>query len=80
LLTSFEPVRGFRSGGQRDRNLLFCRTPILLRPSATVFRLTCIDRFMNKFRKLGLIDYIGSIEVHSSLLNVVLRDQPQLRR
>ena len=30
---------------------------------------------MNKFRKLGLIDYNGSIQVHSSLLNVVLRDQ-----
>jgi len=32
---------------------------------------------MNKFRKLGLIDCDGSIEIHSSLLNVVLRDQPQ---
>jgi CRP/FNR family transcriptional regulator, cyclic AMP receptor protein len=30
---------------------------------------------MNKFRKLGLIDYNGSIEIHSLLLNVVLRDQ-----
>jgi hypothetical protein len=27
-----------------------------------------------------LIDYNGGIEIHSSLLNVVLRDQPQLRR
>ena len=36
--------------------------------------------FMNKFRKLGFIDYNGSMEVHSSLLNVVLRDQPQIRR
>jgi CRP/FNR family cyclic AMP-dependent transcriptional regulator len=39
-----------------------------------------VSFFMNKFRKLGLIDYNGHIEVHSSLLNVVLRDQPQLRR
>ena len=39
-----------------------------------------VSFFMNKFRKLGLIDYNGSIEVHSSLLNVVLRDQPQIRR
>jgi CRP/FNR family cyclic AMP-dependent transcriptional regulator len=38
-----------------------------------------VSFFMNKFRKLGLIDYNGNIEVHSSLLNVVLRDQP-LRR
>ena len=39
-----------------------------------------VSFFMNKFRKLGLIDYNGSIEIHGSLLNVVLRDQPQLRR
>src|SRR5271156_658333 len=39
-----------------------------------------VSFFMNKFRKLGLIDYNGSIEIHSSLLNIVLRDQPQTRR
>ena len=39
-----------------------------------------VSHFMNKFRQLGLIDYNGHIEVHSSLLNVVLHDQPQLRR
>jgi CRP-like cAMP-binding protein len=33
-----------------------------------------ISFFMNKFRKLGLIDYNGHLEVHSSLLSVVLRD------
>ena len=38
-----------------------------------------VSFFMNKFRKLGLIDYNGSIVVHSSLLNVVLRDQPQIK-
>jgi CRP/FNR family transcriptional regulator, cyclic AMP receptor protein len=38
-----------------------------------------VSFFMNKFRKLGLIDYNGSIEVHSSLLNVVLREQPQIK-
>jgi len=36
-----------------------------------------VSFFMNRFRKLGFIDYNGSIEVHSSLLNVVLHDQPQ---
>jgi len=35
-----------------------------------------VSYFMNKFRKLGFIDYNGGIEVHSSLLNVVLLDQP----
>jgi CRP/FNR family transcriptional regulator, cyclic AMP receptor protein len=38
-----------------------------------------VSFFMNKFRKLGFINYNGSIEVHSSLLNVVLHDSPQLR-
>jgi CRP/FNR family cyclic AMP-dependent transcriptional regulator len=30
--------------------------------------------FMNKFRKLGFIEYNGKLQVHSSLLNVVLHD------
>jgi len=34
-----------------------------------------VSFFMNKFRKLGLIDYNGGIEVHSSLLNLVLHEQ-----
>ncbi len=29
---------------------------------------------MNKFRKLGFIEYNGSLEVHRSLLDVVLHD------
>jgi CRP/FNR family transcriptional regulator, cyclic AMP receptor protein len=33
-----------------------------------------VNFFMNKFRKLGLIDYNGGLEVHSSLLNIVLHD------
>jgi CRP/FNR family cyclic AMP-dependent transcriptional regulator len=35
-----------------------------------------VSFFMNKFRKLGFIDYNGSgLEVHNSLLNVVLHDE-----
>jgi CRP/FNR family transcriptional regulator, cyclic AMP receptor protein len=34
-----------------------------------------VSFFMNKFRDLGFIDYNGTIEVHSSLLNVILHDQ-----
>jgi CRP/FNR family cyclic AMP-dependent transcriptional regulator len=37
-----------------------------------------VSFFMNKFRQLGLIDYNGHIEVHSSLLNVVLHDKPKI--
>jgi CRP/FNR family transcriptional regulator, cyclic AMP receptor protein len=33
-----------------------------------------VSHFMNKFRKLGFIDYNGHLEVHSSLLSVLLRD------
>ena len=39
-----------------------------------------VSQFMNKFRQLGFIDYNGTIKVHSSLLSVVLHDQPQIRR
>src|SRR6266853_1175078 len=34
--------------------------------------------FMNRFRQLGYIDYNGKPEVHSSLLNLVLHDQPKI--
>ena len=34
-----------------------------------------VSFFMNRFRKLGLIEYNGRIRVHRSLLNVVLHDQ-----
>jgi CRP/FNR family transcriptional regulator, cyclic AMP receptor protein len=33
-----------------------------------------INSFMNKFRKLGFIDYNGDLKIHNSLLSVVLRD------
>jgi CRP/FNR family cyclic AMP-dependent transcriptional regulator len=33
-----------------------------------------VSFFMNKFRKLGFVKYNGTLEVHSSLLNVVLHD------
>jgi hypothetical protein len=34
-----------------------------------------VSFFMNRFRKLGLIEYDGRIRVNRSLLNVVLHDQ-----
>ena len=36
-----------------------------------------VSFFMNKFRQSGFIDYNGHVEVHSSLLSVVLADDPQ---
>jgi len=39
-----------------------------------------VSFFMNKFRKLGFIHYDGGgLEVHSSLLNVILHDQPPIK-
>jgi len=38
-----------------------------------------VSFFMNKFRKNGFISYNGKIEIHRSLLDAVLRDQPQIR-
>ena len=37
-----------------------------------------VNFFMNKFRKLGLIDYNGHIKVHRSLLNLVLLEEPHI--
>lgn len=39
-----------------------------------------VSFFMNRFRKLGFISYNGGIEVHASLLNAVLHDQPHIER
>jgi CRP-like cAMP-binding protein len=33
-----------------------------------------VSFFMNRFRKLGFIDYNGGLKIHSSLLNIVLHD------
>jgi CRP-like cAMP-binding protein len=35
-----------------------------------------VNFFMNKFRKLGFIDYNGVLQVHDALLSVVLHDAP----
>jgi len=38
-----------------------------------------VSHFMNKFRELGYIDYNGDLEVHSSLLDAVLHERPQIK-
>jgi CRP/FNR family transcriptional regulator, cyclic AMP receptor protein len=38
-----------------------------------------VSHFMNKFRQLGYIDYNGGLEVHSSLLDAVLNEKPQIK-
>jgi CRP/FNR family transcriptional regulator, cyclic AMP receptor protein len=34
-----------------------------------------VSFFMNRFRKLAFIEYNGRIQVHESLLNMILHDQ-----
>jgi hypothetical protein len=38
-----------------------------------------VSHFMNKFRKPGYIEYNGKLEIHNSLLNVVLYNKPESR-
>ena len=38
-----------------------------------------VSHFMNKFRQLGYVDYNGDLEVHSSLLDAVLHEKPQIK-
>ena len=38
-----------------------------------------VSFFMNRFRRLGFIDYNGYIHVHKSLMNVLLHDEPHIR-
>ena len=39
-----------------------------------------VSHFMNKFRHAGFIDYNGRVEVHSSLLSVMLTDLPRVAK
>jgi CRP/FNR family transcriptional regulator, cyclic AMP receptor protein len=55
------------------------QTTVAMIPQETLAELVGTTRsrvnfFMNKFRKLGFIHYNGGLEVHSSLLNVVLHE------
>lgn len=38
-----------------------------------------VNFFMNKFRRLGLIDYNGKIRLHRSVLNMVLQEKPEIK-
>ena len=39
-----------------------------------------VSFFMNKFRRLGVIEYNGKLEIHTSLLNMVLHDNPHIEK
>jgi len=65
----------FGSPGRRGAN---CLIPHITQETLAEMIGTTRSRvsfFMNRFRKLGFIEYNGRIKVHKSLLNVVLHDQ-----
>jgi CRP-like cAMP-binding protein len=37
-----------------------------------------VSFFLNRFRKLGFIEYNGGMHIHTSLLNVILYDNPDV--
>lgn len=39
-----------------------------------------VSFFMNKFRRLDLIDYNGKVVIHPSLLNLALHEKPEIRK
>jgi CRP/FNR family transcriptional regulator, cyclic AMP receptor protein len=39
-----------------------------------------VNFFINKFRRLGFIEYNGKIDVYQSLLDSVLHDKPEIRQ
>ena len=45
-----------------------------------VIKASDVSFFMNKFRKLGFLDYNGGLDVHSSLLNMVLHETPGITK
>ena len=58
---------------------VFCRTAVMVKPRGW---LVCsyFSPYMNKFRKLGLTDYNGKLDVHSALLNYDLNERPHVVR
>jgi hypothetical protein len=81
------PMTGIsKRGNQHLRSLLVHGARAAVRTTPTQDRsqqpvgqpASGVSFFTNKFRKLGFIHYKGGIEVHSSLLNVVLYDEPHI--
>jgi CRP/FNR family cyclic AMP-dependent transcriptional regulator len=68
-------LANYEKGARDDLPLLNINQEILAKMIGTTR--PRVNYFMNKFRRLGFIEYNGAIKVHPSLLNVVLHDRPQ---
>jgi hypothetical protein len=75
------PIPTPRSGRRRHRRGSCSTRARAFRDTGGDDRHDSITRklFMNKFRKLGFIEYNGKLEVHNSLLNVVLHEKPEIK-
>ena len=62
----------FRSPGVVHRLAQYPRSAVIFAQGADCTDTRARDFFMNKFRKLGFIDYNGGIQVKPALLSVVL--------
>jgi hypothetical protein len=73
-LRSARPPHGVPQSTMRGRSSR--RTPISQETLAEIIGTTRprVSLFMNKFGKLGFIEYNGHLEVHSSLVSVLLRE------
>ena len=69
-------LAGFGEGGARPAPVIISQEALAHMIGTTRSR---VSFFMNKFRKKGFISYNGKIEVHTSLLDAVLREKPQLK-
>jgi CRP/FNR family transcriptional regulator, cyclic AMP receptor protein len=72
--TDAAPKAGAERGGQLGK---FSQETLAEMIGTTRSR---VSFFMNKFRKLGYIEYNGKLEIRNSLLNVVLYDKPEIRK
>lgn len=65
-------LANFGKGGQMEPIIPKISQEILAARVGTTR--TRINYFMNKFRRLGLIEYNGELKVHTALLNVILHE------
>ena len=70
-------LANFDKEGKQDLAIIKITQEILAEKIGT----TCarVNHFMNKFRRLGCIDYKGDIRVHRSLSSLIQNDQPEIR-
>jgi CRP/FNR family transcriptional regulator, cyclic AMP receptor protein len=70
-------LANFDKEGKQDQVIIKITQEILAEKIGTTR--ARVSHFMNKFRRLGCIDYKGDIRVHRSLSSLIQHDQPEIR-